>query len=97
MTINLRDHAPSQVTQTDPEKLSEEIQKLLDIQTKIKHHEDLIEDLKQDEKYFSEMLSLKKQLNVNELSMGMSNDYILAVKHGTTFVRIGSKIFGLRG
>lgn len=52
---------------------------------------------KNTEKYFSEMLSLKKQLNVNELSMGMSNDYILAVKHGTTFVRIGSKIFGLRG
>ena len=56
MTINLRDHAPSQVTQTDPEKLSDEIQKLLDIQTKIKHHENLIEDLKQDEKYFSEIV-----------------------------------------
>jgi len=56
MTINLRDHAPSQVTQTDPEKLSDEIQKLLDIQTKIKHHEDLIKDLKEDEKYFSQVV-----------------------------------------
>ena len=47
MTINLRTDAPSQVTQTNPEKLSEEIQKLLDVQSKIQHHEDLIKDLKQ--------------------------------------------------
>lgn len=31
-----------------------------------------------------------------ELSMGMSEDYHLAIKHGSTFVRIGSKIFGIR-
>ena len=31
-----------------------------------------------------------------ELSMGMSEDYHLAIKHGSTLVRIGSKIFGIR-
>lgn len=49
-----------------------------------------------DEKYFSEMLNLKKKLDLNELSMGMSNDYLLAIKYGSTYIRIGSKIFGLR-
>ena len=49
-----------------------------------------------EEKYFSEMLNLKKQLDLNGLSMGMSNDYLLAIKYGSTYVRIGSKIFGLR-
>ena len=41
-----------------------------------------------------------KQLNVKykleQLSMGMSNDYKLAIKNGSTFLRIGSKIFGNR-
>ena len=49
-----------------------------------------------EEKYFSEMLNLKKQLDLNGLSMGMSNDYLLAIEYGSTYVRIGSKIFGLR-
>ena len=49
-----------------------------------------------EEKYFLEMLNLKKQLDLNGLSMGMSNDYLLAIKYGSTYVRIGSKIFGLR-
>ena len=49
-----------------------------------------------EEKYFSEMLDLKNQLSLNELSMGMSNDYLLAIKYGSTYVRIGSKIFGPR-
>ena len=46
--------------------------------------------------YFQEMLELKKQLGLKELSMGMSNDYIQAVKNGATYIRIGSKIFGER-
>ena len=41
-----------------------------------------------------------KQLNLKykleQLSMGMSNDYKLAIKNGSTFLRIGSKIFGDR-
>ena len=48
------------------------------------------------EKYFSTMSELKKNLNVDELSMGMSNDYLIALKYNSTFLRIGSKIFGSR-
>ena len=47
-------------------------------------------------KYFSHMLELKNSLKLKELSMGMSSDYIEAIEHGSTFVRIGSKIFGNR-
>ena len=48
------------------------------------------------EKYFSEMFEIKKKLSLDDLSMGMSNDYMSAIKFGSTFVRIGSKIFGQR-
>ena len=48
------------------------------------------------EKYFSKMQEIKKEINLNELSMGMSNDYLKAIEYGSTFVRIGSKIFGER-
>ena len=46
--------------------------------------------------YFKEMQKLKNNLNLNELSMGMSSDFLKAVDNGSTFVRIGSKIFGDR-
>ena len=49
-----------------------------------------------NDKYFSEMFNLAKQVNILELSMGMSDDYVNAIKYGSTFVRIGSKIFGDR-
>ena len=39
---------------------------------------------------------MNKSLGLNDLSMGMSSDYLDAVKYGATFVRIGSKIFGNR-
>ena len=45
------------------------------------------------EQYFQELAALAKKSNLNELSMGMSNDYQCAIKNGATFVRIGSKIF----
>ena len=48
------------------------------------------------EKYFTEMYKLKTMLNLKELSMGMSADYLQAAKCGSSFVRIGSKIFGNR-
>ena len=48
------------------------------------------------EKYFSRMLKIKNELNLDELSMGMSNDYLQAIKYEASFVRIGSKIFGKR-
>ena len=47
-------------------------------------------------KYFKQMFDLKNSLGLQELSMGMSSDYIEAIEHGATFVRIGSKIFGNR-
>tara|TARA_B100000945_G_C20393895_1_gene603810 strand:+ start:103 stop:747 length:645 start_codon:yes stop_codon:yes gene_type:complete len=49
------------------------------------------------EKYFSEMQRLIKNMKPQELSMGMTNDYMVALKYGSTFLRIGSKIFGPRG
>ncbi len=47
-------------------------------------------------KYFAEMKNLSKKLNLNELSMGMSSDYVNAVENRSTFIRVGSKIFGQR-
>jgi len=47
--------------------------------------------------YFKEMNQLLKTTNLKELSMGMSNDYLQAVTYNSSFVRIGSKIFGNRG
>ena len=46
--------------------------------------------------YFEEMMKLKKLNNFNDLSMGMSSDYIDACKFNSTFLRIGSSIFGER-
>ena len=48
------------------------------------------------EQYFSEMQTLNESLNLKEISMGMSEDYLNAAEHGATFIRIGSKIFGPR-
>ena len=48
------------------------------------------------EKYFEQMEKLNKQLGLKELSLGMSGDYLDAVNYGSTYVRIGSKIFGNR-
>ena len=42
-------------------------------------------------------MDLNYSLGLNELSMGMSDDFIEAIKYKTTFVRIGSAIFGRRG
>ena len=61
----------------------------------------------QDEKLirasFSELRNLKDELNkrfpsleINELSMGMSGDYKIAIEEGSTLVRIGTALFGER-
>jgi len=42
------------------------------------------------------MNKINKELNFKELSMGMSGDYLSAIKHNATYVRVGSKIFGNR-
>ena len=46
--------------------------------------------------YFSKMRKLSDQINLPELSMGMSDDYLKACEYKTTFFRIGTKIFGER-
>ena len=46
--------------------------------------------------FFIEMNQLNKSLGFSELSMGMSSDYIKAIKNSATYVRIGSSIFGQR-
>ena len=48
-------------------------------------------------KFFKKMNDLNNRLGLNELSMGMSSDYIDAVGYGSTFLRIGTSIFGKRG
>ena len=45
------------------------------------------------DKYFKELRQLAFDNNLKELSMGMSNDYVVAIKNGSTFVRVGSGIF----
>jgi len=47
-------------------------------------------------KYFAEMNNINQELNFKELSMGMSEDYLEAIKNNATYVRVGSKIFGSR-
>ena len=46
--------------------------------------------------FFLKMKDLSKKIKVKELSMGMSNDYLKAVKFNSSYLRIGSKIFGQR-
>ena len=46
--------------------------------------------------YFSKMLNINDELKLKEISMGMSNDYLNAIKFKSTFVRIGTNIFGER-
>ena len=48
------------------------------------------------ENYFKEMNTLNKSLGFSELSMGMSSDFLQAIKYSSTHVRIGSSIFGQR-
>ena len=51
---------------------------------------------KKPEKYFKSLNELNKSLDLQNLSMGMSADYIEAIRNGSNFVRIGSSIFGSR-
>ena len=50
----------------------------------------------QSSKYFSKMIQLIKKIKLKETSMGMSNDYLEAVSYQSTYLRIGSRIFGER-
>ncbi len=46
--------------------------------------------------FFSEMKKINDSLKLKDLSMGMSDDYLEAIKYSATYLRIGSKIFGKR-
>ena len=46
--------------------------------------------------YFSKMKELVRKLQLKDISMGMSNDYLEAINYQSTYLRIGSKIFGER-
>jgi cell division protein FtsB len=52
MIIDLRKDAPDQTDNVDPEKLSQEVEKLKSVQNQIQNLEAQIKDLKEDEKYF---------------------------------------------
>ena len=47
-------------------------------------------------KYFIKLNKINEKLQLNELSMGMSSDYLEAIENNATFIRIGSGIFGER-
>ena len=51
----------------------------------------------ESEKYFKELRELNSKLSLNDISMGMSHDFIDALKYKSSYLRIGSKIFGKRG
>ena len=51
---------------------------------------------KDSSSYFHEMKNLSEKFNLKDLSMGMSSDYINAIENGSTYLRIGSNIFGQR-
>ena len=77
---------------------------LVDFYTKIKNHFDLdviglmcIPPFVNDTSpYFIKMKSLSEKIKLSDLSMGMSDDYLEALKYSATYVRIGSKIMGNR-
>ena len=48
-------------------------------------------------KFFSIMSELNQKNNLSEISMGMSSDYLKAIEFNSTYLRIGSNIFGQRG
>jgi len=48
------------------------------------------------EPFFKKMKEISTDIGLKELSMGMSNDYVSAVRNSSTYIRVGSKIFGER-
>ena len=47
-------------------------------------------------RYFMRMNFLQKKFNLSELSMGMSSDFLQAIKYNASYLRIGTRIFGQR-
>ena len=51
----------------------------------------------QDSKlFFKDLLNLNNKIKLPEISMGMTNDYLDALEYGSTYLRIGTGIFGRR-
>ena len=73
MTINLRADAPSQVEITNPEKLTDEIKKLQDIQQEIQNYKDRIKDLEDSESYLSEVTIPDLMLSMNLKTMKLKD------------------------
>ena len=46
--------------------------------------------------FFKELLNLNNKIKLPEISMGMTNDYLDALEYGSTYLRIGTGIFGRR-
>lgn len=81
--------APSQL-----DELIEEISKLSSINIEgLMNIAPLIDDEKELRKLFSQMRHLKEKYSLKELSMGMSNDYKIALDEGATMIRLGRKLF----
>lgn len=78
--INLRQDAPDQSDVVDPQKLSEEIEKLKSIQSEIKSLEDRIKDLKKDEKHFSTIVIPKMMEDMNLSTVKHKDGSEIAVK-----------------
>tara|TARA_B100001057_G_scaffold485251_1_gene564687 strand:- start:446 stop:1093 length:648 start_codon:yes stop_codon:yes gene_type:complete len=51
---------------------------------------------KEPEKHFKKISELNSKFNFQQLSIGMSNDYLTAIKYGASYIRVGSAIFGSR-
>ena len=79
MTINLRADAPSQVEQTNPEKLTDEIKKLQDIHQEIKNYKNRIKDLEENESYLSEVVIPDMMLSMNLKTMKLKDGSELEV------------------
>lgn len=78
----------------DPSELKDFYQYCIELELNIIGLMCIPPDVIDPSKYFLEMENLKKKINVNLLlSMGMSNDYKIALKHNTNLIRIGSRIF----
>ena len=71
MTINLREDAPNQVANVDPQKLTTEIATLQSIQQEITNHDEKIKELKEREKYYSNIVipDLMNEMNLSTLKL----------------------------
>jgi hypothetical protein len=54
------------------------------------------QDVEATKNVFAEMAKLSKKVGLKEISMGMSNDFKIAIEQGSNMIRVGSLIFGKR-